>query len=114
MIEILQELNKEVGVIGSLVVTKDGIVVASALGPHLDSDTVGALASSAIIATKQAMTIMGDDTCFRFILASTHGKMVFEDIGIACLVCVTHQNIALDQILLAIKTASYKIRHRRA
>jgi predicted regulator of Ras-like GTPase activity (Roadblock/LC7/MglB family) len=114
MIEILQELNKEVGVIGSLVVTKDGIVAASALGPHLDSDTVGALASNVIIATKQAMAIMGDDTSYRFILASSHGKMVFEDIGIAYLVCVTHQNIALDQILLAIKTTSYKIGHRRA
>jgi predicted regulator of Ras-like GTPase activity (Roadblock/LC7/MglB family) len=61
MIEILKELNKEVGVIGSLVVTPDGIVVESALGPDLDSDTVGALASNVIIATKKAMSLMGDD-----------------------------------------------------
>ena len=114
MIEILQELNKEVGVIGSLVVTRDGMVVASALGPHLDSDTVGALASNIIIATKKAMSLMGDAQSYRFVLASTHGRLVFEDIGIAYLVCVTHQNIALDQILLAMKTASYRITHRRA
>jgi predicted regulator of Ras-like GTPase activity (Roadblock/LC7/MglB family) len=113
MIEILQELNKEVGMIGCLVVTKDGIVVAGAPGPYLDGDTVGALASSIIIATKQAMSTMGDNASYRFVLTSSHGKMVFEDIGIAYLVCVTHQNIVLDQILLAMQGASYKIKHRR-
>jgi hypothetical protein len=113
MLEILEELNKEVGVIGSLVVTPDGIVVASALGPDLDSDTVGALASNVIIATGKAMTLMGDDRFYRFVLTSAYGKMVFEDIGIAYLVCVTHQNLTLDQILLAMQSASYKIKHRR-
>ncbi len=113
MITILEELNKEIGVIGSLVVTQDGIVVASALGPDLDDDTVAALASNAIIAAKKAMAQLGDNNCYRFILTAVHGKMVFEDIGIAYLVVVTHQNIPLGQTQIAIKGAAYKIRHRR-
>ena len=47
MVSILEELNKEIGIIGSIVVTPDGMVVASALGPDLDDETVAALASNA-------------------------------------------------------------------
>jgi predicted regulator of Ras-like GTPase activity (Roadblock/LC7/MglB family) len=114
MVSILEDLNKEVGIVGSLVVTQDGIVVASALGPDLDDDTVAALASNAIISAKKGMAMLGDDNCYRFALTAAHGKMVFEDIGIAYLVVVTHQNISLSQTQIAIKGAAYKIRHRRA
>ena len=110
---VLQELNKDVGVIGSLVVTPDGIVVASAMGPDLDSDTVAALTSNAIIAAKKSMASLNDNNCYRFVLTASYGKMVFEDIGIAYLVVVTHQNISLAQTEIAIRGAAYKIRHRR-
>ena len=113
MVSILEELNKEVGIIGSIVVTPDGMVVASALGPDLDDETVAALASNAIIGAKRAMATFGDNNCYRFALTAAHGKMVFEDIGIAYLVVVTHQNITLGQTQIAIKGAAYKIRHRR-
>ncbi len=113
MVSTLEELNKEVGVVGSLVVTPDGMVVASALGPDLDDETVAALASNAIIAAKRSMTTLGDSNCYRFVLTAMYGKMVFEDIGIAYLVVVTHQNISLGQTQIAIKGAAYKIRHRR-
>lgn len=113
MVTILEGLNKEVGIIGSQVVTQDGIVVASALGPDLDDDTVAALASNAIIAAKKGMAMLGDNNCYRFVLRAVHGKMVFEDIGIAYLVVVTHQNVSLNQAQIAIKGAAYKIRHRR-
>lgn len=113
MVSILEELNKEIGVIGSIVVTPDGMVVASALGPDLDDETVAALASNAIIGAKKGMATLGDNNCYRFILTAAHGKMVFEDIGIAYLAVVTHQNISLGQTQIAIKGAAYKIRHRR-
>lgn len=113
MVTILEDLNREVGIIGSQVVTQDGIVVASALGPDLDDDTVAALASNAILSAKKGLSMLGDANCYRFVLTAAHGKMVFEDIGIAYLVVVTHQNVSISQAQIAIKGAAYKIRHRR-
>jgi|YelNatPaOPRAMG01_1025707.scaffolds.fasta_scaffold274325_1 predicted regulator of Ras-like GTPase activity (Roadblock/LC7/MglB family) len=114
MKEILEELNKEVGVIGCLVVTPDGMVVASALKPSLDQDAVAALASRMIHSVQQAMGLLGENKTDKFFVNSSYGRILFFDIEIAYLAVVTHQNIDIEQTLIAVKAAAYKITHRRA
>ena len=46
MYQVLSELNKTPGITGSMVVGKDGIVIAADLEASLEGDTVGALAAS--------------------------------------------------------------------
>jgi len=48
MKEVLINLNKEVGVKGSMIVTRDGVVVASEILPPLNGDMVAAIASNSI------------------------------------------------------------------
>jgi predicted regulator of Ras-like GTPase activity (Roadblock/LC7/MglB family) len=48
MKDVLLNLNKEVGVKGSMVVTRDGVVVAAEVHPPLNGDTVAAIASNSI------------------------------------------------------------------
>jgi len=112
--EILQRLNGEVDIIGSLVVTTDGMVVASALNPSLDEDTVAALASRLIGASKQSMEMLGENETSQFQICSSYGRMIFLDVGPAYLVVVTHENINVDQTMIAIRSAAYKITHRKA
>ena len=57
--EILQELNQSVGVRGSSVVTRDGIVVASALTAELDEDAVAAMASALVLNTISTLEQVG-------------------------------------------------------
>lgn len=113
MKEILESLNQEVGIIGCLVVTPDGMVVASALNPWLDEETVAALASHMIHSVQQAMALLGEHKTDRFFITSSYGRMLFFDIDIAYLVVVTHQSIDIEQTLIAVKAAAYKIKHRR-
>jgi len=114
MKEILQELNREAGVIGSMVVTPDGMMVASELGPSLDEDTVAALAAYMLRGVKEAMVMVGEQTAAQFEVTSDFGRMIFLDVGPAYLVVVTHQSINVDQTMIAIRSAAYKITHRRA
>ena len=46
MYQVLSELNKTPGITGSMVVGKDGIVIAADLEASFEGDTVGALAAS--------------------------------------------------------------------
>ena len=46
MREILNDLNQEEGIIGSMVITPDGIMVSAALGPTMEEDRVAAIVSS--------------------------------------------------------------------
>jgi predicted regulator of Ras-like GTPase activity (Roadblock/LC7/MglB family) len=110
MNEILSELNCEVGVKGSMVVTQDGIVVSSELGPGLSADVVAAVASGAIQTINQNLNKLGQPNLSKFVLEAGFGKIVFIDIGIAYLVVLLDQRINMDVTLIAISAAAYRIR----
>jgi predicted regulator of Ras-like GTPase activity (Roadblock/LC7/MglB family) len=110
MKEILSELNQEVGVKGSMVVTQDGIVVASDLTTGLSDEVVAAVASGAIQSTNAQLNRIGQPNLSKFVLEAGFGKMVFIDIGIAYLVVILDQRINMDVTLIAISGAAYRIR----
>ncbi len=114
MIEILKDLNDVAGIKGSMVVTEDGMVVASALGADLEKENVAAISSQMIGSVRRSLDRMGVESFNRYILASTHGRIVFVNLGGAYLVVITRQNLKLDVILIEIASTAYRITHRRA
>lgn len=111
---MLHDLNKVAGVKGCMVVTQDGIVVNAALGSDLDQETVAAISSSLIQASRRAMDKLGHKMFKRFVQVSSWGRMVFVDLEIAYLVVITSQNIRLDVIVMEIDSTARRIRNRRA
>jgi predicted regulator of Ras-like GTPase activity (Roadblock/LC7/MglB family) len=99
--KILAQLNETPGIHGSLVVTDDGMVVAAALGPDLDDDTVGALAANMIRLSKNSMHAIGETAVKRYVLTSSHGRMV-------------NQNIDVNHQLVELSSAGNMIVHRIA
>lgn len=114
LIGVLRDLNEVAGVKGSMVVTQDGIVVDAALGRDLEQETVAAVSSAMIQASRRALETLGHEGFARFVLTSSWGRLVFVDLEIAYLVVITSPNIKLDVILIEIDSAAYRIRHRRA
>ena len=117
MQKILDDLNKVAGVKGSMLVAEDGMVIASALGPALDKENVAAISSHMILSTKRSMEAMALEKFSRFVLTSTHGKMIFVELPqpfTAYLVVITPHLITLDTILIEIDSTILKIQHRRA
>ena len=113
MKNILTELNQEPGIKGSMVVTPDGMVVAAALGPTLEEETVAAAAANMIIRAQRAMQGMKLESFSRFLLTAGHGRIVFVDIEIGFLVVIASVGLKLATTMLEIDSAARKIRHRR-
>ncbi|MBU0754930.1 MAG: roadblock/LC7 domain-containing protein [Planctomycetes bacterium] len=102
MIEYLSGLNESVGVRGSLIITRDGVIVASSMADDLDQEVIGALASSVI----KALTGQGAENWIgeasRFTLTARHGRLIFEIMESLILVVATEKDIDLDITLLEI------------
>ncbi len=111
MKRFLTELNQEVGVRGSMVVTQDGMVVASDLGVGLQEELIAAIASDAAQHIKRAIAGIGHQDFTRFILQSAHGKLVFVDIVVGYLVVVLDKRLNMELTLIAIAGAAYRIRN---
>lgn len=111
MDKILQKLNHEVGVKGSMVVGDDGLVVMAELGDELNKDIVAAMATNTIRSTKKALALLGHQRFDRFILISAYGRIVVIDIDPAFLLVVTDKNINIDFTLLEIEGAARRLRN---
>lgn len=110
MEKILEELNQVAGVKGSMVVTKDGVVVAEALGPDLQKDVVAAVSSHMIQVSERGLEELGRGMFERFVLTSAHGRMVFVNLDVGYLVVIIKMEMKLGQVLIEVESAARKIR----
>ena len=111
MRRILKQLNEAVGVKGSLVLTKDGMVIASHLGRQLEEDVVAAMAANVILGARRTLERHGLADFARFTLVAGHGKMVLTDTGPMFLAVVTDRNVELGPIDIEIESAAMRIRN---
>lgn len=110
MDHILVELNQVAGVKGSMVVTKDGAVVAASLGPDLQKETVAAISSHMIQVSERGLAELGRASFERLALQSAHGRMVFVNLDVGYLVVITKMEMKLGQVLIEVDSAARKIR----
>jgi predicted regulator of Ras-like GTPase activity (Roadblock/LC7/MglB family) len=111
--DILDQLNQVAGVKGSMVVTKDGVVVSEALGPDLDTNTVAAVSSHMIQVAARSLGALDRGMFERFTLTSAHGRMVFVDLDVGYLVVITKMEMKLNQLLIEVDSAARRIRSKK-
>ncbi len=114
MRRILKQLSDVAGIKGSMVVTQDGIVVASHLSGQLKENVVGAVASSVISSTRRDLATHGFQGFTRFTLVASQGKMVYIETGSAFLVVVVDRNVELGPVEIEIESAAMRIRKQGA
>ena len=105
MEHILVELNKTQDVVGSCVVAEDGIVVVSDLNSEIDAEMIGALISSIIRASKQAVEKMDYGHVRNFMLEADKNKLFFSRCKFGYLVVVTSPEANLGLIRVESKNA---------
>ena len=110
MRKTLKQLRDVAGVKGSLVVTKDGIVVAAILSRQLEEDLVAAMAANVILQSRKILEMYGLRHFSRFTLVASHGKMVFTDTGPAFLVVVMDRNLEVGPVDIEIESTARRIR----
>lgn len=110
MRDTLRALNLEVGVKGSIVLTRDGIPVHSEIGPPLNGDVVAAVAGNCIREINACLRNAGAKDFSRFIFNASFGKMAFVDTTADCyLAVVLDKSINLELTMLSITSTARKI-----
>ena len=106
MLEVLEQLSSQPGILGSLVATTDGIVVQSKLRGGMDEEAAAALVSSLLTHTVGLLTECGRPRMEQLELRASRGKIIVTDLGNAYLVVVTDRNHDLSQGQLEIRSAA--------
>lgn len=109
MYQVLEELNKTSGITGSMVVGKDGIVIAADLDTAFEEEAVGALAASITSNIQKSMDRLQQSPLSQVTIEATSGKLFFSDAKIGLLVVTAESDVNVGLIRLEIKNAVNKI-----
>ena len=105
MQDILNSLNKVRGVRGSLIVGRDGILIASDFGTDADEDAMGAVGSQILSALQNALDRMNMGRFKRFLVTGQFGKILMVDAGNAILILFLEKDVNLGMVGVEIKDA---------
>ncbi|HZN58639.1 MAG TPA: roadblock/LC7 domain-containing protein [Planctomycetota bacterium] len=107
-------MNQETGISGSMVITPDGIMVAAALGPGFEEDSMAAFAASLLLSLKRNFSLLKTKGDLRSCsLNAANGKVMFYDMPNSYLVLVSDSDTEIDGNAAPIQEAIRKICNRR-
>ena len=109
MYQVLSELNKTPGITGSMVVGKDGIVIAADLEASFEGDTVGALAASITSNIQKSLDRLHTTPLSQVTIEADNAKLFFTDADFGLLVVTTEREVNIGLIRLEIKNAIGKL-----
>ena len=112
MLETLNQLNKVRGVQGSLVVGRDGLVIASDFGMEANEGALGAVSSQILSSLQAALHRMNMGEFDRFMVSGTKGKILLVDAGSALLMVLLDKDVNIGLVGVEIKTAAEAIRQK--
>ena len=111
MQDVLDALNQEMGVRGSLVVTDDGVVAAASLVREEDQRPARRARNRHIAKrSNQALREGGLEGHNRLVLDAEYGRIVLYDLHVASLVVVLDRTISSDATMIEIESAASRIR----
>lgn len=108
--KILSDLKKIGSIIGSAVVSQEGLLIASDLSRSIDCDTLAAMSAAMQSAAQTALEEIRQGTVRNVIIDSNKGKIVTVPASQgALLVVLTESDINLGLLLLTLKKILIKI-----
>jgi predicted regulator of Ras-like GTPase activity (Roadblock/LC7/MglB family) len=109
MQSILGKLNRTQGIRGSMVVNRDGIVVASDFSADVDETGTGAVASSILAALEGAVKRIKLGKLSRFVVTGSENKIAIVDAGPALLLVLLQRDVNMGMVNLEISEAMQSI-----
>lgn len=109
MEEILEELNQVSGVLGSIIVGKDGLVITSNVHSDIDADFYGAMVAGVYTAAEGSIEKLFQGELDMVMVEGGQKKLFLTNVG-AVLVVVTEEHVNMGLLRLEIKNASEKLK----
>jgi predicted regulator of Ras-like GTPase activity (Roadblock/LC7/MglB family) len=110
--DILNKLNKVDGVRGSLVIGRDGLVIAADLGTDVNEAAVAAVGSQILNSLQGALRRMQMGTFKRFVVTGRDGKIVIADAAVALLVVILELEANMGLAGVEIKEAMQEVQKK--
>ena len=109
MYEILDSVNKTRGVQGSLIMGKDGILVASDISTDVKDESVAAVASQVLGSLQGALRRMELGKFSRFVVTGSLGRVVMLDAGNALLIALLEPDVNMGLVAVELKRAAERL-----
>jgi len=107
---ILSDLNKTEGIKGSMVVGKDGLVIAAQMPSGIDTELIGAMASAAYGSAERTASEINQGILEQMMIEGEYGKTLMTDAGEGILVVLTDSKVNLGLIRINIKRSTEKVK----
>lgn len=102
MKDILKRLEGAVGVQGSLVMTRDGVLASSCVADETTADRVAALASTVLRSLERKLPHLGAARVRRITMLGRRGRLIFVPIDDFVLVIIADKDTDLEFTLMEI------------
>lgn len=110
MQRILEELNRGVGVEGSLIVSREGLLVAANLREGVPKDRLAGVAGDLIQASREALKSLPLGEFRRLVVSAEGGRILVSDAEVANLVVFTRPEANLGLTLIEVGNAAKRIK----
>ena len=107
---ILSDLNKVDRIKGSMVVGKDGLVIASQMPSGIDVELIGAMASAAFGSAERTASEINQGILQQMMIEGEHGKTLMTDAGEGILVVLTDSGVNLGLVRISMKRSTEKVK----
>lgn len=103
-------LNESIDIMGALVVSRDGLVMASRLPAGLEDTRVGAVSAGVLSLGVRSIMQLGRGDFNQILAQGTRGNVVVTNAGTkAAFVALTNQNVNLGMVFLEAREGAERI-----
>jgi predicted regulator of Ras-like GTPase activity (Roadblock/LC7/MglB family) len=97
--KVLKIINKNPGVKGSMVMTREGIIISSDIGKEYKDDLISAISSSICLTLRNSLSAINQIEFSRYVITCTKGRLFLINLGKeAVLLILTNLNIDIEQM----------------
>jgi len=109
MYDILYELNRNRGIVGSLLVSDDGMVIALDFKGDVDGDMVAALTASLVKTMGSSLEKIGREPLTQASIEGSNGNVFLFNTGYGILVVMAEKDVNVGLIRLEMRNAAERI-----
>lgn len=103
--QILQELSRIEGVLGNVVVSKDGLVITSQLNSPVDVDILAAWSVSALNLAQRYVGELDGGHLLRCLIETQEGSILLSNMKTGSLITITSAQVNLGLLRLKLEDA---------
>ena len=107
---VLKSLCGSKGVVGALVITKDGMVIESNLPPSHNPETLAAFMSQIAVTVTNSLNMLGVKEFTRYVMQSGQSKVYILDLGRSALIALADVDVDAGEVNVAIFQAANSIK----